>query len=335
MEHQTATQVSKTFGISTRMLRYYEQVGLVKSLRKDDYSYRVYDGENLKRLQQIVILRKLQIPIKQITIILNNPDTATAIEIFNENIATHKNEITALETIKAALEIFVAKIEELATVRLNMNLLTDDTVIELAQSLSLTQKNVKEYQTMEQLNQVSEAIKEKRARELLIRYVNMRPMRVLSTYLKGTNRTENFHKDEDAEKVWNKEYKRVWDEYEKATGIKYVEYYGEHFEGHSDAGHVLTKRIPDDCINDTPYEDYILDGLFIVETTSDRFAGYDPGELWETMSAWLKNCDYLEPDNLSSGGQRDLIYGCQFGGKCEAEGAMWDLFVPVKYKPTK
>ncbi|MDF2612139.1 MAG: MerR family transcriptional regulator [Lachnospiraceae bacterium] len=37
MELQTISQVSKDYGISARMLRYYEQVGLIESLRKDDY----------------------------------------------------------------------------------------------------------------------------------------------------------------------------------------------------------------------------------------------------------------------------------------------------------
>ena len=153
MEFQTVGQVSKTFGISAQMLRYYERSGLLRSLRKDDYAYRVYDDENIKRLQQIIILRKLQIPVKQICVVLNNPDAATAIEIFKANISELQTEINALSTIKTALEIFVAKIEELAAVRLNLNLLTDESVVKLAESLSLTQKNVKEIKTMDELNQ--------------------------------------------------------------------------------------------------------------------------------------------------------------------------------------
>jgi len=43
MEYQTSNQVSQNYGVSTRMLRYYEQIGLLKSNRKDDYAYRVYD----------------------------------------------------------------------------------------------------------------------------------------------------------------------------------------------------------------------------------------------------------------------------------------------------
>ncbi|MCL2547371.1 MAG: MerR family transcriptional regulator, partial [Oscillospiraceae bacterium] len=45
MELQTVSQVAKTFGISTRMLRYYEQVGLIESIRNDDNSYRHYDQD--------------------------------------------------------------------------------------------------------------------------------------------------------------------------------------------------------------------------------------------------------------------------------------------------
>ena len=49
---------------------------------------------------------------------------------------------------KSALAISVAKIEELAAVRVNLNLLTDKSVMKLAESLSLIQRNVKENKMM-------------------------------------------------------------------------------------------------------------------------------------------------------------------------------------------
>lgn len=64
------------------MLRYYEQIGLIESKRKDDYAYRVYDEEAICRLRQIIILRKLRVPVKQIIRILNNFDAAAAVQIF-------------------------------------------------------------------------------------------------------------------------------------------------------------------------------------------------------------------------------------------------------------
>ena len=122
MELLTSGQVSKSLGISTQMLRYYERCNLVKSLRKDNYAYRVYDGENIKRLQQIIILRKLQIPVKQIAVIFDNPDAAVATKIFGDKISELEAEVAALETIKSALKIYVAKIHELAAVNMKMNM---------------------------------------------------------------------------------------------------------------------------------------------------------------------------------------------------------------------
>jgi len=40
MKLQTISQVSKHFRISTRTLRYYEQIGLIQSTMKENYSYR-------------------------------------------------------------------------------------------------------------------------------------------------------------------------------------------------------------------------------------------------------------------------------------------------------
>jgi len=168
------------------MLRYYEQSGLIASQRKAGYSYRVYDDANILRLQRVVILRKLQIPVKQIGVVLNNPDAATAIDIFKANISELQNEITALETIKSALEIFVAKIEEMAAVQLNLNVLTDDSVMKLAQSLSLIQRNVNENKTMDELNQASEQLNKLAGKEVRIVY---RPPATMATINYNDNGT--------------------------------------------------------------------------------------------------------------------------------------------------
>lgn len=55
MNTNTITQVSKSLGISTRMLRYYEQIGLISSYKQDDYAYRMYDENTVDRLKQILL----------------------------------------------------------------------------------------------------------------------------------------------------------------------------------------------------------------------------------------------------------------------------------------
>lgn len=46
----TISEVSKTYDVSTRTLRYYEELGIIHSTRKEDYAYRVYDDEAISRL---------------------------------------------------------------------------------------------------------------------------------------------------------------------------------------------------------------------------------------------------------------------------------------------
>lgn len=54
VELQTIRQVSRAFNISARMLRYYEQIGLIKTQRNADNAYRFYDEAAIKRVQQIM-----------------------------------------------------------------------------------------------------------------------------------------------------------------------------------------------------------------------------------------------------------------------------------------
>ena len=186
MELQTVSTVSREYGISTRMLRYYEQNGLIKSMRKDGYSYRVYDEANLKRLQQVIILRKLQIPIKQICIILNNPDAATVVEIFKKSIRGLDLEITALSTIRIILDGFVNELNGLVGLDLNLDFIGGDSVLELSRSLSLVQKNVKESATMNDLLKAADVLNKLEN----VRAVYVPPMTVASVYFSGENSEE-------------------------------------------------------------------------------------------------------------------------------------------------
>ena len=48
--------VSSKYSITARTLRYYEDMGLINSARSDDYAYRMYDENAVRRLEQILIL---------------------------------------------------------------------------------------------------------------------------------------------------------------------------------------------------------------------------------------------------------------------------------------
>ncbi len=55
MENLTISQVSRMYDVTPRMLRHYEKLGLIKAGRREDYAYRMYDEEAVRRLQQIIV----------------------------------------------------------------------------------------------------------------------------------------------------------------------------------------------------------------------------------------------------------------------------------------
>ena len=71
---RTVNEISKLTGISVRALHHYDAIGLLKPTRVTEAGYRLYDGAALKRLQNILFFRELQFPLKEIKVILDNPD---------------------------------------------------------------------------------------------------------------------------------------------------------------------------------------------------------------------------------------------------------------------
>jgi DNA-binding transcriptional MerR regulator len=100
MDFIKITQVTEKFGVSSRTLRYYEQVGLLRSERPPLEKYRFYDNDNINRLQQILVLRKMQISIKDILRIYKNHDMETLVESFVSRIEEIDSEIQTLSELK-------------------------------------------------------------------------------------------------------------------------------------------------------------------------------------------------------------------------------------------
>ena len=176
MELKTIGQVSKDYGISVRMLRYYEQTGLIASLRKDENACRFYDEANVKRLRLIIVLRKLRISIKQISEILNNQNAADAAEIFEQNIRELDEEITSLSAVKSILARFAEELREQANIQVQFDLLTDTNELSVIDSLSFSKNyinntNAKENLTMENLNKAEERLSKLTDKDVRIIYL--------------------------------------------------------------------------------------------------------------------------------------------------------------------
>ncbi len=71
---RTVKEVSKITGVSVRTLHHYDAIGLLKPAKVTEAGYRMYDDTALGRLQNILLFRELQFPLKEIKVILDSPD---------------------------------------------------------------------------------------------------------------------------------------------------------------------------------------------------------------------------------------------------------------------
>ena len=78
----TVNEVSKLTGVSIRTLQYYDTIGLLKPSGYTESGYRLYDDTSLERLQQILLFKELEFPLKEIKEIIDAPgfDRKKAIE---------------------------------------------------------------------------------------------------------------------------------------------------------------------------------------------------------------------------------------------------------------
>lgn len=78
----TVNEVSKLTGVSIRTLQYYDKIGLLHPAKYTESGYRLYDDTALEKLQQILLFRELEFPLKDIKAIMDNPnfDRSKALE---------------------------------------------------------------------------------------------------------------------------------------------------------------------------------------------------------------------------------------------------------------
>ena len=104
--------VSLQYGISARALKYYEEMGLITSTRSDDYAYRLYDDTAVQRLEQILILRKLNISIKDIQRIFNTSGSEVVLEVLGKKVNSIDEEVSLLHELKEIVLDFIRQIED-------------------------------------------------------------------------------------------------------------------------------------------------------------------------------------------------------------------------------
>jgi len=186
-------EVVNSFGVSSRTLRYYEEVGLMWSSHPENKIQRYYDVAALERLKQIIILRKLQIPVKDIVKIYKSDSTSALIQAFVNKLESLDTEISALTQLRKLVDDFLHEMLLNGIKKISaITLLYEETEKRLVSAIE------KETITFDELSKIS-----REASNLTeVRIIRLPPMHVLTSRLKtgkaeilDEDKMENLFKD--------------------------------------------------------------------------------------------------------------------------------------------
>ncbi len=100
----TINKLAKLAGISTRALRYYDELGLLSPARVSSNGYRIYGQKEIDRLQQILFYRELGVSLEEIRNILASKDF--------DGLSALESHLTALLARREQLNLLVANVEK-------------------------------------------------------------------------------------------------------------------------------------------------------------------------------------------------------------------------------
>lgn len=100
----TINKLAKLAGVSTRTLRYYDELGLLSPARVSSNGYRIYGEKEIDRLQQILFYRELGVSLEEIRNILASKD-------FN-GLSALEGHLSALLARREQLDLLVANVRK-------------------------------------------------------------------------------------------------------------------------------------------------------------------------------------------------------------------------------
>lgn len=138
-------EVSRMSGISIRTLQYYDKIGLLHPAAYSESGYRLYDTDSIKKLQQILLFRELEFPLKDIRKIMDNPE-------FNSEKALSQ-QIELLKLKKEHLEnliSFACEIKALGEYKMDFSAFDQNKIEKYKKEAEKSWENTKEYKEFEE-----------------------------------------------------------------------------------------------------------------------------------------------------------------------------------------
>ncbi len=307
--------VSARYDISARTLRYYEDMGLITSTRSDDYAYRLYDEAAVKRLEQILILRKLNIRIVDIQRIFNTTGSEIVLEVLGKKVDDIDEEVSLLHELKGIILDFIHQIEQAdfgkeSDVKL---------LYEKAKDIESQITNVDYNGNPSNVNRLLAAA-EKVEREPDILIVEMPLCRMVTS---GLLADENEHNRFDA--MWMRLGSRIADKINPRDFMYYDE----------EQNKSVWMFLLEDWMNETDTEGYEIitfDGGLFAAALADSWEFSEYQRVHKGIVSWLTRQEHLELDETSG---RHMLY--HFAGPHSEQMKQWNFgrvryFVPIRIK---
>lgn len=273
------TDLTTQLGLSSRSLRYYEQVGLIQSVRLDSEKYRYYDEANIERLKQIMVLRKMEIPIKDILRIYESCDMSVVVETFVNRIRAIDDEVDALAELRSIVNEF-------------LQAMICNGITKISALPIIYEKMEKRLDTLEQRKTINfkelSTLSGRLTKPIEPAILSLPTMRVISSQLKDCpeeSDIDGFYRWMQAQNITTGEPGRH-----------------EQFEFKTSTGDVRIQRISDDFQNVSEYSDFIFNGgLF---ASINVFLDEDLGERFSSLIKSFNDNKFYEIDYSHGGGMR-------------------------------
>jgi len=267
-------EVAKKFNISNRTLRYWEEVGILESLRMEN-GYRFYDNENANRIKQIVMLRRLKIPIADIEKIFMTDDLNVTYNALNSHVENLKRDTAEYNSL-------IVLIEELMR------------FINGKKSLNSVFSYLEAKETTSELEceEMSKIELSKRGNIMSIeKLCNVRIVKLPSMTI-ALYRAESSTPEDDCSKVFNQFVLK--NNLHKRDGFRFFGFNNPSpSEGNPVYGYEMWVTIPGDFKVPQPLMKKQFDGGLYASISTQM---NEIGERWKLLYDWCKNNDKYDVD---------------------------------------
>lgn len=257
-------EIANLFDVSTRTVRYYEEVGLLTSHRDPDSQYRYYDERSSERLKKILVLRELGLSLNDIKFILEKPFTPIVTEILMAHLLKVQDEIKRQQLLEKVLKQLLNMLE------------SDLPAGEIINALEMNSPG--------SINILKEDYKMEKLTNSDIRIIRLKPTKIAACRAKSESPEADSLKPllewAKKERLMDLPTTRIFG-FDTAVDKKEYPVYG----------YESWISIPDNYQVPEPLEEkYLQGGLYAVTNTT--YGNFDVQKRWQMLAKWFEESEF-------------------------------------------